>query len=58
VPEANVFAPPQPFPSWSLNNQTGEWEAPTPKPEIPSNYDALWDEENQEWDVFLREALS
>jgi hypothetical protein len=51
--EPDVFTIPQPFPSWTLNVQTGEWIAPIPKPDTPSNYVAVWDEEGQEWDIIL-----
>ena len=40
-----AFIPPKPYESWSLNEDTCLWEAPTPKPE--GNYE--WDEENLEW---------
>jgi hypothetical protein len=26
----DAFIPPQPFASWTLNNETAQWEAPTP----------------------------
>ena len=29
----DVFYAPQPYPSWTLNNTTWLWEAPTPMPE-------------------------
>jgi len=34
-----------PFASWILNQETAEWEAPTPKPE--GNY--RWDEQTLSW---------
>jgi hypothetical protein len=40
----DVFISPQPFPSWSLNNNF-DWQAPKPRPE--GNY--YWDEELGEW---------
>ena len=45
-PDNNAFYPPQPFPSWSLNNDY-KWEAPVPYPEDENIYS--WNEENQEW---------
>ena len=30
--ERDVFIAPQPFPSWSLNEETFVWEPPVPKP--------------------------
>ena len=43
--EKDVFNPPKPFDSWTLNDETGDWEAPTwPR---PIGHD--WDEENLQW---------
>lgn len=44
--EADVFISPQPFPSWSLDNNF-DWQPPIPMP----NNDFLWawDEDSQEW---------
>jgi hypothetical protein len=53
VPQADVFAPSQPYPSWTLNVATGEWEAPIPSPTFPEGYTAVWDELAQEWDIIL-----
>lgn len=39
----------QPYPSWILNNETGLWEAPTPRPPISENQMFMWDEENNSW---------
>jgi len=41
------FIPPQPFPSWLLDESTGLWEAPVPYPEGDGMYQ--WDEDAQEW---------
>ena len=41
----DVFYAPQPFPSWTLNQDTWTWEAPTPRPETP----AIWDEATLSW---------
>ena len=35
----------QPFPSWTLNDDTTEWEPPTPMP--GEGY--LWDEDTTSW---------
>ena len=40
------FSPPQPFPSWSLNEKTLEWEAPITK---PSNGVYSWNEDHKVW---------
>lgn len=41
------FIPPQPHESWSLNEETGLWEAPVPHPNDGGLY--RWDEENTAW---------
>ena len=46
--ENNAFYEPQPFPSWSLN-ENFIWVAPIPMPEDDNIY--AWDEENQEWKI-------
>lgn len=43
----DAFIPPQPFNSWSLNEQTCLWEAPTAMPMDGNVY--VWDESQQEW---------
>lgn len=45
--ENEVFYPPQPFPSWILNETTWNWEAPTPYPDDENLY--TWDEDSLEW---------
>jgi hypothetical protein len=42
----DVFYAPQPFPSWTLNNTTWLWEAPTPMPE-GGIY--TWNEQTLSW---------
>lgn len=41
----DAFIPTKPFPSWVLNEDTCQWEAPIPKPEGIYS----WDEEGQSW---------
>lgn len=45
--ERDAFIPPQPFASWSLNEDTCLWEAPVPYPEDGALYH--WDEETLSW---------
>jgi hypothetical protein len=52
----DVFLFPQPYPSWTLNTETYEWEPPTPEPELTeeqretgSYYE--WNEGIQEWEL-------
>ena len=44
----DFFYAPQPYPSWSLNTETAQWEAPIPMPVIEGKRYA-WFEPNQEW---------
>lgn len=43
----DVFYAPQPFPSWTLNQTTWLWEAPTPMPQDGKAY--IWDEATTSW---------
>lgn len=49
IPETDVFAPFQPYPSWTYNVENDEWEPPVPKPEDIPNAHWFWNEENQGW---------
>ena len=44
--ERDAFIPPQPYPSWTLNEDTCLWDSPVPYPEEGVHE---WDEDNQEW---------
>ncbi len=43
---ADIFIAPQPFPSWSLD-ENYDWQAPIERPADGKDY--LWDEANQVW---------
>ena len=45
--ERDAFIPPQPFPSWTLNDDTCLWDAPTPRPKDRKPY--AWDEAALAW---------
>ena len=45
--ERDAFIPPQNYPSWTLNEDTCLWEAPSPYPEDGALY--LWDEDTLSW---------
>ena len=45
--ERDAFIPPQPFISWTLNEDTCLWEAPIPYPSDNKQY--IWNEAAQEW---------
>lgn len=43
----DAFVPPQPYPSWVLNTEIAQWEAPVPYPSDNKVY--MWDEATQSW---------
>jgi hypothetical protein len=43
----DVFYAPQPYPSWTLNESTWLWEAPTPYPNDDKKYS--WNESTTSW---------
>ena len=43
----DVFYAPQPYASWTLNQSTWLWEAPTPRPQDGKSY--KWDEPTTSW---------
>jgi hypothetical protein len=43
----DAFISPKPYLSWTLNEVSCYWEAPTPMPTDGKTYS--WNEENQEW---------
>ena len=45
--DRDAFIPPQPFPSWVLDEATCLWVAPVPYPEDNKEY--TWDEDSQNW---------
>ena len=45
--ERDAFIPPQNYPSWTLNEDTCLWEAPSLYPEDGALY--LWDEDTLSW---------
>lgn len=45
----DAFIPPQPFPSWILNNDTGKWNAPVPIPAPVDGQMWYWDETTKTW---------
>lgn len=42
-----MFIPPQPFPSWGLNETSMRWEPPVPMPSNGGSYN--WDEAAGNW---------
>jgi hypothetical protein len=43
--DRDAFIPIKPYPSWVLNEDTCQWEAPTPRPQDGW----IWNEESQVW---------
>jgi hypothetical protein len=43
----DAFVPPKPYPSWVLNTNTAQWQAPIPMPTDGKMYS--WDEATQSW---------
>jgi hypothetical protein len=44
--DLDAFIPPSPFDSWILDEETAQWEPPTPMPK-EGNY--IWDEDSVSW---------
>ena len=59
----NIFWAPQPFPSWSKNTTTAQWESPAgPQPSLTAEqelqnkagthrWNYVWNEDNQSWNL-------
>ena len=45
--DLDAFYAPQPYPSWTLNEDTCQWEAPVAYPDDDKMY--AWDEETTSW---------
>ena len=49
--ERDAFYAPQPFPSWTLNEETCLWEPPVPMPTDKQIYE--WNESTLSWDTVI-----
>ena len=47
--DRDAFIPPKPFASWTLNETSCQWEAPTSYPSDVKEY--VWDESSKSWKV-------
>jgi len=47
--EKDAFIPPQPYPSWTLDDETCLWNSPIPMPEDGNFYE--WNETDQQWEL-------
>jgi len=54
--DLDMFISPQPYPSWILNETTGQWEPPIPYPNDENNY--TWNEDIQNWELVDVESVS
>lgn len=45
--QLDAFVPPQPFPSWRLDESTCQWQAPQPYPSTGAGYQ--WNEDQLAW---------
>jgi hypothetical protein len=45
----DAFIPPKPYPSWYLNGDTCQWQAPKQVPDLENRY--IWNEENLNWQL-------
>ncbi len=52
------FINPKPYPSWILNEESGEWDSPVPMPS-PQEYTLhVWNEDAQQWDAVVDPRIS
>jgi hypothetical protein len=49
----DAFIPPQPYPSWTLNEETCLWDSPVLYPTDGNAY--IWNEETQTWDLVIND---
>jgi len=48
--DLDAFIPPKPYPSWLLNTETCDWQAPVPYPNDGKHY--YWDEQTLSWVLY------
>ncbi len=46
--QRDAFYPPQPYPSWTLDNDTCTWEPPVAYPDDTNDY--IWNETTKKWE--------
>jgi hypothetical protein len=52
--DLDAFIPPQPYPSWILDEINCQWTSPTPYPEVNEDSEDtyVWDEESLSWVLY------
>jgi len=50
--DRDAFIPKQPYPSWTLNESTCLWEAPSARPDDGKEY--KWNETTKSWDEIVK----
>jgi len=53
--DLDAFYAPQPYPSWTLNEDTCQWGAPVAYPDDDKHYG--WDEEVQNWAILEEQPM-
>jgi hypothetical protein len=51
IEDLDGFIPPQPYPSWLLNEDSGLWYPPIPKPDSKTDEISIWDESIIDWKI-------
>jgi hypothetical protein len=54
-PVLDAFIPPKPFDSWVINETTGLWNAPVPRPDDGQIY--MWNEDTANWVLFTEPTV-
>ena len=49
--ELDAFYSTQPYPSWTLNEETCIWESPVPYPDDENEY--VWNDNKSEWELIV-----
>ena len=56
-PVNEVFISPQPYPSWSLDDNF-DWQAPIPRPNLLENQYCFWNEDTLSWEIIVIDELT
>ena len=49
--EVGGFVMPKPHASWTLDKETGQWDAPTKMPDFSEEFEYSWNEAQAKWDA-------